>query len=162
MINCSDPQAEEYGYNEDGGHYHYFPNGGGYGGPVEHCPGEHGPYGMNTNMRIAALEARVGTLEAAFDPNGLVMRTEARVKALERFAQFFKKVFESWVDAPGDIDGGDVQDWGEKFGIMEPVLYDPEKHGEVDAVQGEDTIYVLTADAKRVLDALAPQPERKP
>lgn len=63
---------------------------------------------------------------------------------------FFKRLYYSWVDGACDIDGCDVQEWMVECGLVDQVDYDPEKHPNVEADDG-DVIYVLRDDVRALL-----------
>jgi hypothetical protein len=68
------------------------------------------------------------------------------------FIQFALRVInDSWMG--GDVDGGDIQDWGEKYGLFEQVPYNPAIHGAGGGEMGigiGDPIFVLTETAKQI------------
>lgn len=68
------------------------------------------------------------------------------------FVRFALRVInDSWMG--GDVDGGDIQDWGEKYGLFEQVPYDPKIHGAGGGEMGiepGDPIFVLTETAKQI------------
>lgn len=57
------------------------------------------------------------------------------------FEGFVRKLVDDWFPDAYDIDAGDFQNTAEKFGIIRPVPFDPDKHGPCEAEPG-DTIYV--------------------
>jgi hypothetical protein len=66
--------------------------------------------------------------------------TEAEIANLKAFAKELIKL--SWNGCP---DGADVQALAEQHCLIVPVIYDPAAHGDhVEAVPGEDTIYVFS------------------
>ena len=67
---------------------------------------------------------------------------------------FIEQIFSTyWENSCCDIDGGDIQTWGENFGILRAEPYDPDAHGDHhmvdwDAVPFESTIYVYSPEFK--------------
>ena len=64
------------------------------------------------------------------------------MSAEDRLRAFAKDVIQLAWD--GSIDGGDVQEIALKHNLIKPEIYDPARHGDMEAVPGEDTIYVYT------------------
>lgn len=54
-----------------------------------------------------------------------------------------------------NIDGGDVQGTAEEMGLLEPVAYDPDIHGEVEYAEPGDTIYTFAGPLIRKEDTNA-------
>ncbi len=76
---------------------------------------------------------------------------DALAAKLAPLAAFWRKVSDNVFDG---CDSGDLQEWAVEAGLFERVLYDPEKHGEVEyAESGEDTIFVHTQASKAALEA---------
>lgn len=78
----------------------------------------------------------------ADDMAGVVQSIEVAADQIEKLLAFAKEVIRgSW---EGNLDGGDIQEMAEKHGLLQPEIYDLDKHGDhEDAVPGEDTIYVF-------------------
>ncbi len=70
----------------------------------------------------------------------------------ERFVRDIIK--QSW-NGSSDVDGGWLQDEAERRGFIVRVVYDPEKHGDIEDVDPGDYAYVL---ADRLRDAKEPTP----
>ena len=62
---------------------------------------------------------------------------ELKETAAAGLVEFFKRCMsDSWERC--DVDGGDIQDWGVKLGLLVEVPYDPLKHGEEGFAEGVD------------------------
>lgn len=77
----------------------------------------------------------------------------AQVRAL---APVWTFLWEQFVKNPGMDGGEDVQEIGEKTGLLQQVPYDPEQHGDVEAETG-DLIYVLTDFGRSCLEKKEPR-----
>jgi len=79
----------------------------------------------------------------ADDMAGVVQSIEMAADQIEKLLAFAKEVIRgSWEGS--NLDGGDIQEMAEKHGLLQPEIYDLDKHGDhEDAVPGEDTIHVF-------------------
>lgn len=86
--------------------------------------------------------------------HGLTARANCYICGIEEengnLREFARKVIQEALDG-NDVCGGDIQDWAEKFGLIRPETYDPEKHGEhfLDVMEPGDTIYVYSEVLKK-------------
>lgn len=97
-----------------------------------------------------------GTLLWLQDRAEQANRLEAEVETLRGDNELMRTFIRKFISGVcWNIDGGDVQGTAEEMGLLKPVAYDPDIHGEVDYAEPGDTIYTFAGPLIRKEDTNA-------
>lgn len=76
---------------------------------------------------------------------------------IQALATVWTFLWKQFVENPGMAGGNDVQELGEKVGLLQRVPYDPETHDEDVVADPDDLIYVLTDFGRSCLEKKEPR-----
>ena len=76
--------------------------------------------------------------------HGNCERCDSQEKKLEKYKLFSGLVLDYFEGGSGELDCFDFEEIGAKAGLVERVIYDPDMHGEIEAAEPGDQIWVPT------------------
>jgi hypothetical protein len=107
------------------------------------------------NAALTDVGRQVTTLrEECSGLKGLMSGDLDKIAALRKenkpLAEFWRRCRNRWAESMTEVGPDEIQEWGFELGLLEETIYDPEKHGEIEADPG-DTIYVDSELGRAIL-----------